>query len=50
MNLARVECMSGDAAAAHNTLNATLTYNPGLQDVRRLMTQLSDCGGADGKR
>ena len=43
MNLARVECMAGHAAAAHSVLRATLDYNPDLESVERLMTTLSPC-------
>ena len=50
MNLARVECIAGDATSARTTLNATLIYNPGLRDVRELLTQLSDCSAPNGKR
>jgi predicted CXXCH cytochrome family protein len=49
MNLARVECIAGDAASARATLNATLLYNPGLRKVRDMLTQLSNCGDANGK-
>jgi predicted CXXCH cytochrome family protein len=49
MNLARVECAAGDPAAARSTLQTTLAYNPGLEDARLLLTQLSDCGGPKGK-
>jgi predicted CXXCH cytochrome family protein len=50
MNLARVECIAGDAASARATLNATLLYNPGLRKVRDMLTQLSNCSDANGKR
>jgi Flp pilus assembly protein TadD len=50
MNLARVECMAGDAAGARSSLEKTLIYNPGLEDVRRLLQQLSECGRTSGKR
>jgi predicted CXXCH cytochrome family protein len=48
MNLARVQCMTGDAKSAHSTLETTLVYNPDLESVRRLMKELSSCGKADG--
>jgi predicted CXXCH cytochrome family protein len=50
MNLARVQCMTGDAAGARSSLEKTLIYNPGLENVRRLLEQLSACGSTDGKR
>ena len=50
IDLAHVQCMTGDATAARSTLEATSVYNPGLEDVRELLTQLSDCGGTNGKR
>lgn len=43
MNLARVECINGDSAAAQGTLNATLAYGSNLEDVRRLLGQLKNC-------
>ncbi len=42
-NLARVQCMSGDARAARATLNAALEYGPGLDDVKQLLSELGDC-------
>lgn len=50
MNLARVECAAGDSAAAQHALEITLVYNPDLQNVRRLLTQMSNCNGNDSKR
>jgi hypothetical protein len=50
MNLARVKCMAGDAAGARTSLEETLNYNPGLEEVEQLLTQLSDCGGSNGRR
>jgi Tfp pilus assembly protein PilF len=42
-NLARVECMAGDAAAARTTLRKTLQYSPGLRDVSQMLSRLGDC-------
>jgi predicted CXXCH cytochrome family protein len=42
-NLAQVECIAGDTAAARTTLKKTLQYNPGLRDVRQMLTRLPDC-------
>ena len=50
MNLARVQSATGDAGGARSTLDTTLIYNPDLQDVRQLLTQLSDNGGTDGRQ
>ena len=43
-NLARVQCLAGDEAAAHSTLTTALIYCPEVDDVRRLLTTLLDCG------
>jgi len=45
MNLARVQCMAGDAAGARATLESALVYGPGLQDLRSMHSQMSDCNG-----
>jgi Flp pilus assembly protein TadD len=42
-NLAQVECIAGDAAAARATLQKTLQYSPGLRDVRQMLTHLPAC-------
>jgi predicted CXXCH cytochrome family protein len=42
-NLAQVECIAGDPAAARATLQKTLAYNPGLRDVRQMLSRLPDC-------
>jgi tetratricopeptide (TPR) repeat protein len=42
-NLAQVECIAGDTAAARATLQKTLQYSPGLRDVRQMLTRLPDC-------
>jgi len=44
MNLARVQCMAGDAAGARTTLESALIFAPGLQDLRHMHDQLPDCG------
>lgn len=46
MNLARVECMTGDDADARATLEATLAYGSNLEDVRRLLKQMDSCKAA----
>jgi tetratricopeptide (TPR) repeat protein len=48
MNLARVECITGDAPAAETTLTEALVYSPDLEDIQRLQTQMKSCD-ADGK-
>lgn len=50
MNLSRIECEKGDAASAQSTLQATLVYNPGLEDVQRLLKQMTGCAASPGKR
>ena len=44
-NLAQVQCMLGDPAAARATLEKTLQYSPGLQDVQQMLTRLPTCSG-----
>jgi tetratricopeptide (TPR) repeat protein len=44
-NLAQVQCMTGDPASARATLEKTLQYSPGLQDVQQMLTQLPSCSG-----
>ncbi len=48
-NLARVQCIAGDAAAARSTLTTALIYCPQLDDVRQLLTTLGNCGPETGK-
>jgi Flp pilus assembly protein TadD len=43
MNLARVQCMEGDAADARATLDAALVYGPGVEALRRMRDQMTDC-------
>ena len=44
MNLARVQCMAGDAAGARTTVEAALVYAPGLADLLRMRDQMPGCG------
>jgi predicted CXXCH cytochrome family protein len=46
MNLARVQCMSGDAAAARTTINEALVYGPGLHELEQMRDRLSECQAA----
>jgi predicted CXXCH cytochrome family protein len=46
MNLARVQCMDGDAAGARATMDAALVYGPGVEELRRMRNQMSDCTGS----
>jgi tetratricopeptide (TPR) repeat protein len=46
MNLARVECMTGDAAGVRATLQSAMIYNPDVPEMRHLMDRASACGGA----
>jgi len=43
MNLARVQCIAGDGAAAGSTLSTALIYCPDCQDVQRLLGETSHC-------
>src|ERR1700761_3621017 len=43
MNLARVQCMAGDATGARATLDAALMYGPGVEALRRMRDQMADC-------
>ena len=47
MNLARVQCMSGDGSAARDTLNTALIYSPNLPDIQRLLMQMTNCRASD---
>jgi tetratricopeptide (TPR) repeat protein len=49
MNLAKVQCLAGDGAAARSTLKAALVYCPSLEDMRRLLSQMNACDGTDAK-
>lgn len=42
-NLAQVQCMAGDIASARATLEKTLQYSPGLQDVQQMLAALPSC-------
>jgi predicted CXXCH cytochrome family protein len=44
MNLARVQCMAGDAAGARATVEAALVYATGLEDLLRMRDQMPGCG------
>jgi predicted CXXCH cytochrome family protein len=44
-NLALVQCIAGDPAAARATLEKTLQYSPGLQDVQQMLARLPSCSG-----
>jgi tetratricopeptide (TPR) repeat protein len=48
-NLARVQCMAGDEAAARSTIKTALIYCPEADDVRGLLTTLGNCGPAGAK-
>ena len=49
MNLARVECMAGDAVAAQDTLKTALKYSPEQMDMQRLLQQVQACDGSDSR-
>ena len=42
-NLATIECMAHDIAGAQATLEKTLRYNPGLEDVQLMLGKLPAC-------
>jgi predicted Zn-dependent protease len=46
MNLARVECMAGDAAGMRSTLESALLYNPSVPEMRKLLQNASACTAA----
>lgn len=46
MNLARVQCIAGDADGASATLQATLSFGSDLEDVRKLLNELNGCKSA----
>jgi tetratricopeptide (TPR) repeat protein len=48
-NLARVQCLAGDEAAARRTLTTALIYCPQVDDVRRLLNTLGNCSSASEK-
>ena len=48
MNLARVECMTGDGPAARKTVEQALFYSPNFEGLRRLQKEVESCD-ADGK-
>jgi predicted CXXCH cytochrome family protein len=50
MNLARVECMAGDGPAARSTLQSALVYSPDLEQLRRLLEQMTACSAPGGKQ
>jgi predicted CXXCH cytochrome family protein len=43
MNLARVECMAGNGRTARSTLEGALIYSPNLEDLQRLLEQMTGC-------
>jgi tetratricopeptide (TPR) repeat protein len=45
MNLARVQCMAGNGAAARATLNAALVYSPESLEMHRALGQVTQCDG-----
>ena len=44
MNLARVQCIAGNATAARATLKTAFEYSGELESMRTLLTQLNNCG------
>jgi predicted CXXCH cytochrome family protein len=50
MNLARLQCMAGDGAAARSTINSALAFNPGFERLERLLDQVSHCTASSGRQ
>ncbi|MGA7524572.1 MAG: tetratricopeptide repeat protein [Acidobacteriaceae bacterium] len=46
MNLARVQCMTGDSAGVRSTLQSALTLNPGIAEMRQLLAHASSCSAS----
>lgn len=46
MNLARVECTVGDAAAVRQTLQSAMIYSPDVPQMRQLLDRAGTCTGA----
>ncbi len=49
LNVARVDCMAGNSEAAKKALRSALVYNPGLESLESLSTQLSHCPAASAR-
>lgn len=49
MNLARVQCATGDAEGVRNTLKTALIYNPGVEELQRFLKSADDCHVPAGK-
>lgn len=43
MNLARLECMTGDVSGVQNTLRTALIYNPGIQEMQHFLSMADRC-------
>lgn len=50
LNLARVQCATGDATGARTTLDEALVYGPGLVDLQHMRDQLTQCKAAGAAR
>ena len=50
MNLARLQCMAGDAAAARSTLDSALEFNPQFDRLEKLRAQMNDCPAPSSKQ
>ncbi|HEX3661687.1 MAG TPA: multiheme c-type cytochrome [Acidobacteriaceae bacterium] len=46
MNLARVQCMTGDRAGVRSTLQSALIFNPGIAAMRQLLARASSCSAS----
>ncbi len=43
MNLARLECMTGDVSGVQATLRTALIYNPGIQEMQHFLSMADRC-------
>lgn len=43
MNLARVQCATGDTAGVRNTLRTALIYNPGVEELQQFLQSADAC-------
>lgn len=48
MNLARVQCATGDVAGVQATLKTALIYNPGVKDLQQFLQSADSCRASAG--
>ena len=49
MNLARVECMTGNVSEVRDTLRSAMIYNSTAKDLHQMMDHSSECRASGGK-